>query len=172
MAEQKLSKNTVLQFIKFALFSVSAGAIQIISFTLLNEVVLKLGFMQELIAQNDMLNKILTNEYGLCYLIALILSVVWNFTFNRKFTFKSAANIPVAMLKVFGFYLVFTPVSTILGIYFSNKFETVPGIDYIVLAVTMMCNMITEYLFCKFVVYRNQENTAENGKKEEKTTNV
>lgn len=164
MSEKKDSKQNIFQFIKFALFSASAGLIQVGSFTLLNEVLLKADFMQQIINSNETLGKVLTNEYGPCYLIALILSVVWNFTFNRKFTFKSAANIPVAMLKVFGFYLVFTPVSTILGVYFTNKFASFAAIEYIVLGVTMACNMITEYLFCKFVVYKNQENTAVSNK--------
>ncbi len=159
MAE-KSNKTNIFQFIKFALFSASAGIIQIGSFTLMNEVLLKTQFMQNLITENETFGKIMTNEYGPIYLIALLLSVIWNFTFNRKFTFKSAANIPVAMLKVLGFYVVFTPVSTILGNYFTGHFPDVPAIEYIVLAVTMACNMITEYLFCKFVVYRNQENTA------------
>lgn len=160
MQETTETKQTVFQFIKFALFSASAGIIQIVSFTLLNEVLMQTDFMQNLINSNETIGKILTNEYGPCYLIALILSVIWNFTFNRKFTFKSAANIPVAMLKVFAFYLVFTPVSTIIGVYFTNKFQTFAAIEYIVLGVTMLCNMVTEYLFCKLVVYRNQENTA------------
>ncbi len=159
MAENS-SKTNIFQFIKFALFSASAGIIQIGSFTLMNEVLLKTQFMQNLIAENETFGKIMTNEYGPIYLIALLLSVIWNFTFNRKFTFKSAANIPVAMLKVLGFYVVFTPVSTILGNYFTGRFPDVPAIEYIVLGVTMACNMITEYLFCKFVVYKNQENTA------------
>lgn len=159
MSNKKDSKS-ILQFIKFALFSVSAGVIQIVSFTLLNEVVINLAFMQRMIQANDTFGKIMTNEYGACYLIALLLSIVWNFTFNRKFTFKSATNIPIAMLKVFGFYLIFTPVSTLLGTYFTNKFSSITAIDYIVLGVTMICNMITEYLFCKYVVYRGNENTA------------
>ncbi|MBQ2758466.1 MAG: GtrA family protein [Clostridia bacterium] len=160
MQNDNNKKQNVFQFIKFALFSCSAGIIQIGSFTLLNEVVLKTSFFQNLLAENDTLAKIMTNEYGPVYLIALTLSVIWNFTVNRKFTFKSAANIPVAMLKVFIFYLVFTPVSTLLGNYFTAKFGSVPAIEYIVLAVTMATNMITEFLYCKFVVYKNQENTA------------
>lgn len=157
---EKQSQKSIFQFIKFALFSCSAGIIQIGSFTFMNEVLLKTDFMQNLIGSNEAFAKIMTNEYGPVYLVALALSVIWNFTFNRKFTFKSAANIPVAMLKVFGFYLVFTPVSTLLGNYFTAKFPSTPAIEYIVLGVTMACNMITEYLFCKFVVYKNQENTA------------
>lgn len=130
------SKNKVFwQSVKFTLFSISAGVIQILSFTLLNEVV-----------------KLI---YWPAYLISLMLSVVWNFTFNRKYTFKSAANVPVAMAKVFGFYLVFTPLSTVLG----NLAETSGVNEYIVLAVTMISNFVLEFLFCKYVVYRNQEDT-------------
>ena len=160
MENEKNKKQNIFQFIKFALFSCSAGIIQIGSFTLLNEVVLKTSFFQNLLAENETLANIMSNEYGPVYLIALTLSVIWNFTINRKFTFKSAANIPVAMLKVFVFYLVFTPVSTLLGNYFTAKFGSVPAIEYIVLAVTMATNMITEFLYCKFVVYKNHENTA------------
>lgn len=123
------------QAFKFFWFSASAGIIQTVSFTLLNEI--------------GKLN------YSLSYLIALILSVLWNFTFNRRFTFKSSANVPIAMAKVFGFYLVFTPLSVWLG-----EMATQSGVnEYIILAVTMLCNMVLEFLFCKLVVYRNQEDT-------------
>lgn len=130
-----MNKSTAWQAVKFTLFSISAGIIQVGSFTILNELV-KL-------------------PYWPAYLISLILSVVWNFTFNRRYTFKSAANVPVAMAKVFGFYLVFTPLSTWLGAVAEGA-----GInEYIVLAVTMIANFVLEFLFCKFIVYRNQENT-------------
>ncbi len=153
-----MKNKNILQAVKFALFSASAGIIQVVSFTLLNEVVLP-----NINIQNEKVMAILSAEYGVCYLIALILSVLWNFTFNRRFTFKSAANIPVAMAKVFGFYLVFTPLSVWLG-----ELATGKGVnEYIVLALTMLSNMVLEYLFCKFVVYRNQENTIEEKKKEE-----
>lgn len=158
---EKNKKQNVIQFIKFVLFSASAGLIQIGSFTLMKEVIIKLSFFQELMTEHAGFAKIMNNEYGPIYLIALILSVIWNFTFNRKFTFKSANNIPIAMLKVLGYYAVFTPVSTVLGNFFTEKFAAVVGIDYIVLAVTMVTNMITEFIFDKFVVFRNSENTAE-----------
>ena len=90
------------------------------------------------------------------YLIGLVLSVIWNFTLNREFTFKSANNVPVAMAKVFGFYCVFTPLSTWWGDYLT---ETAGWPDYLVLAGTMIINFITEFLFCRFVVYRNTINT-------------
>lgn len=160
MSEKKENKQNIFQFIKFALFSCSAGIIQIGSFTLMNEVLIKTDFMQGLMANHATFAKIMENEYGPMYLIALILSVIWNFTINRKFTFKSAANVPIAMLKIFGYYLVFTPISTVLGNYFTAKYGSFAAIEYIVLAITMVINMVTEFLFSKFVVYKNQEGTA------------
>ncbi len=159
MAEMN-KKDNALQAIKFALFSASAGIIQVGSFTILNELVLP-----NIHIENQAIMNILSAEYGVCYLIALTLSVLWNFTFNRKFTFKSATNVPVAMLKIFGFYCVFTPISTIIG-------ETVMShtswefAEYIVLVCTMMTNMVTEFLYCRFVVYKNSMNTNELAKKE------
>ncbi len=160
MSDEKKSKGGVWQFIKFALFSASAGIIQVLSFTLMSEVIIKLPFLQNLMETNQTFAKIMSNEYGPMYLIALLLSVIWNFTFNRKFTFKSAANVPIAMLKVLAFYCVFTPVSTLLGNYFTAKYADVTAINYIVLACTMACNMITEFLYDKFVVFKGSENTA------------
>ena len=154
-------KDNALQAIKFALFSASAGIIQVASFTILNELV-----VPNINIQNETVMKILSAEYGVCYLVALILSVLWNFTFNRKFTFKSATNIPVAMLKIFGFYCVFTPVSTIIGeaVMRNTSWEFA---EYIVLASTMATNMVTEFLFCRFVVYKDSMNTNDLAKKKE-----
>ena len=165
---EKKEKQSFGQFIKFALFSASAGIIQVLTFTLLSEVVIKLPAIQSAMESNATFARIMQNEYGPMYLTALILSVVWNFTFNRKFTFKSAANVTVAMLKVFAFYLVFTPISTLLGNYFTAKFADVSAINYIVLGLTMATNMITEFLYDKFVVFRGQENTAVSKKDKKK----
>ncbi|MBE6750501.1 MAG: GtrA family protein [Ruminococcaceae bacterium] len=127
-------KKQLWQAVKFTLFSVSAGIIQIGSFALL---------------------EIFIKDYWVPYLISLVLSIVWNFTLNRRYTFKSAANVPIAMAKVFGFYLVFTPLSTYLG----NLAEKSGVNDFMILAVTMLANFVLEFLFCKFVVYRGKENT-------------
>ena len=130
-----MNKTSAWQVIKFTLFSVSAGIIQIGSFTLINE--------------------LLHWAYRPAYLTSLVLSVLWNFTLNRRYTFQSAANVPVAMAKVFGYYLIFTPLSTWLGALAEGA-----GVnEYIVLVVTMLSNFVTEFLFCKLIVYRNQENT-------------
>lgn len=164
MAAKMGKKENALQAIKFACFSASAGIIQIVSFTLLNE----------LLPTTDSTNAIaqwfFNSEYGGSYLVALTLSVLWNFTFNRKFTFKSAANIPVAMLKIFAFYCVFTPVSTILGEMVAQRF-TASYVEYIILAVTMATNMISEFLYCRFFVYKNSMNTLDDKASEEKETN-
>lgn len=153
MSEKMTKKENALQAIKFAAFSASAGVIQVVSFTLLNE----------LLPQTDSTNTVaqwfFNSEYGASYLVALVLSVLWNFTFNRKFTFKSASNIPIAMLKVFGFYCVFTPVSVILGELVAQN-TTWDFAEYLILGVTMITNMVTEFLFCRFFVYKDSMNTA------------
>lgn len=127
-------KKQVWQAVKFTLFSASAGIIQVSAFAVL-----------ELFVQ----------EYWIPYLCSLVLSILWNFTLNRRYTFKSAANVPVAMAKVFGFYLLFTPLSTCLG----DLAEGHGVNDFLILVVTMLSNFVLEFLFCKFVVYRGQEDT-------------
>ena len=162
MAEQMTKKENILQAVKFAAFSASAGVIQVISFTLLNELVPQTN------SSNAVLQWLFNSEYGASYLVALILSVLWNFTFNRKFTFKSATNIPVAMLKVFGFYCVFTPVSTILGELVAQR-TSWEFSEYVILGVTMIANMVTEFLFCRFFVYKDSMNTSKKESKKEKS---
>ena len=129
-------KKEVLRVVKFVMFSISAGIIEIVSFTILNEFT---GW-----------------KYWPCYLIALILSVLWNFTLNRKFTFKSASNVPVAMAKIALFYCVFTPVTTIMGNYLA---EDLLWNDYIVTGINMGLNITTEYLYDRFVVFRKSIDT-------------
>ena len=159
MEKQMSKKDNALQALKFAAFSASAGVIQVVSFTLLNELV------PQTESTNAVLQWLLNSEYGACYLVALTLSVLWNFTFNRKFTFKSATNIPVAMLKVFGFYCVFTPISTIVGEMVAQK-SSWDFIEYVILGVTMATNMVSEFLYCRFFVYKDSMNTATNESKE------
>jgi len=142
-------KKEYLRMIKFFLFSISAGAIELISFTILNEFI--------------------KWPYWPCYLIALVLSVLWNFTLNRNFTFKSAANVPVAMLKVAGFYLVFTPASTLLGNYLA---ETLLWNEYLVTIINMVLNFVTEYLFDRFVVFGNSLDTKDNSKQNSKEETI
>lgn len=125
-------KEYFLQAIKFLGFSLSAGIIQIGVFTLLNEVA---GL-----------------TYWPAYLIGLVCSVLWNFTFNRKFTFKSSNNVPIAMLKVLCYYLVFTPLSTLWG----DALSKANWNEYLVLALTMIVNFVTEFLYSKYFVFKEK----------------
>lgn len=142
LSNQKLSKEeNAAQVIKFVLFSISAGVIEVVAFSLLTTFT--------------------SWDYWPRYLIALILSVLWNFTLNREFTFKSANNVPIAMLKVAAYYAVFTPLTTWGGQQLSNLGWN----GYLILGGTMALNLTTEYLFDRFVVYRNTMNTNSRAKR-------
>lgn len=132
-------QKELMRTAKFLLFSVGAAAIQIGSFTLLNEV--------------------FSVPYWLAYLISLILTIIWMFILNRKFTFKSTGNIPVAMLKTLAYYAVFTPLSTWWTAVLTGS--KVGWNEYVVLAATMVINCSTEYLFDRFVVFGDSIDTAE-----------
>lgn len=97
-----------------------------------------------------LLNEFTVWSYWPCYLIALVLSVVWNFTLNRKFTFKSAANVPIAMAKVLAYYAVFTPLSTLLGEYLAG---TLGWNEYLVTVINMLLNFGTEFLYQRTFVF-------------------
>ena len=129
----KQSSLEWLRLLKFVLFSASAGAIQFASFALLNEFT---GW-----------------RYWPCYLISLLLSILWNFTVNRRFTFKSNANITRAMILVLVFYAFFTPVTTILGDWLA---EDLMWNEYVVTIINMLLNLSLEYLYQRYVVYRNK----------------
>ena len=137
-------KKEIWRTVKFVLLSMSAGLIQLGSFTLMNEV--------------------FHWPYWVSYLIALILSVVWNFTLNRKFTFKSVANVPIAMLKVIGFYAVFTPLSTWLEDVLAGQLG---WNEYLVTLINMFLNFVLEYLYWRFFVFGKTIDTNEQAKKEQ-----
>ena len=135
--KEKKDYKELFRVIKFTIISISAGIIQIGTFTLMYEVFKWI--------------------YWPSYLISLLLSVLWNFTINRKYTFKSANNVKVAMLLVLAFYAVFTPVSTILGSLAEGS-----GVNgFIVEIITMLSNFVLEFLYNRFVVYRNSCDTIE-----------
>lgn len=133
------TKKEWLRTLKFTLFSISAGLVQVVSFTVLEEV--------------------LHVTHWLAYLVALCLSVLWNFTMNRKYTFHSASNVPVAMAKVAVFYLVFTPVSTWWTAVLTG--EGFLWNEYLVLGLTMLINFVSEYLYDRFFVFRGSIDTAQ-----------
>ena len=142
---QKLSKKeNIIQSVKFTLFSLGAGIIQITSTTLFEHV--------------------FKMEPHVAYLIGLVLSVLFNFTVNRRYTFKSANNVPIAMAKVALFYAVFTPLTTWL--------DKVLTKDYgwnstLVLIGIMLLNFVTEFLYCRFYVFRGSINTNDLAHKKE-----
>lgn len=134
----KANKKELIRTIKFTLFSISAGLIEITLFAILDH---------------------FTNwSYWPSYLIALIASVIWNFTLNREYTFKSANNIPIAMLKVALFYLIFTPASTFLGNYLA---EDLKWNGILVTLINMVLNFVLEYLYDMFIVFRGSIDTKE-----------
>lgn len=139
-------QKEVLRSVKFLLFSISAGAIELGAFSLL-----------------DWLTPW---SYWPCYLIALVLSVLWNFTLNRRYTFRSASNVPVAMAKVLAFYCVFTPVSTILGNYLA---ETLLWNDYLVTGINMASNFVLEFLYDRFFVFGKSLDTNSLAQKDAET---
>ena len=125
---QTNKKKELVRVVRFTLFSASAGLIEFGSFAALSALT--------------------AWSYWPRYLIALVLSVVWNFTLNRKFTFKSANNVPKAMALVLLYYAVFTPTSTLLG-----------WNDYLVTVLNMLLNFATEYLYDRLVVFRGSIDT-------------
>ena len=131
-----MDKKELIRTVKFTLFSISAGIIEIVLFTILD--------------------KFTGWAYWPKYLIALIASVIWNFTLNREYTFKSANNVPIAMIKVAIFYAIFTPVSTVVGNYLA---ENLGWNDILVTLLNMACNFILEYLYDKYVVFRGSIDT-------------
>ena len=134
------TKKELIRTMKFVLFSVSAGIIQVLSFTIMEE--------------------LLHLPHWVSYLVSLILSVLWNFTLNRKYTFRSANNIPVAMMKVAVFYLIFTPLSTWWTAVLTG--EGVGLNEYLVLIGSMLVNFVTEYLYDRYIVFGKSIDTAVN----------
>ena len=133
-----MNKTEWFRSLKFLLFSVSAGIVQLGADALFLEV--------------------FHFRPWLSYLIALVLSVLWNFTLNRKYTFRSANNVPVAMAKVALFYLVFTPLSTLWTAALTG--EVVGWNEYLVLVLTMIVNFVTEFLYDRFFVFGKSIDTA------------
>ena len=156
-----MKKKEILRTVKYALVAASAGLLQIGTFTLLNEVVFKQKY------------------YWGSYFIALILSVLWNFTINRRYTFKSASNVPKAMLLVLAYYAVYTPFSLLFEDYLTDQhlIKTLFGNfpkhaphwnGYLVTAINMIINFVTEFPFQRFVVFRKSIDTNELTAKEKK----
>ena len=128
--------------LKFFLFSMSAAVIELSSFALCDAVFQMAPWVSQLISQ--------------------ILSVLWNFTFNRRFTFQSAGNIPVAMVKVALFYVVFTPVTTWAT---QQLTENYLWNEYLVKGLVMLTNLITEFLYQRYFVFKDTLDTNDRAQK-------
>ena len=133
-------KKELIRSVKFMLFSISAGVIQI--------------------GSDIVLNELLGVEPWISYLVSLVLSVLWNFTLNRKYTFHSAANVPIAMLKTACFYLVFAPLSSWWTAVLTLEEYGFMWNEYLVLIPTVLINFITEYLYQRFFVFGKSLDTA------------
>lgn len=131
-----MNNKELLRTLKFTLFSISAGIIEIAVFALLE--------------------RLTPWSYWPCYLLALIASVVWNFTLNRNYTFHASNNVPIAMVKVAAFYAVFTPASTWLGNYLA---ESLGWNEYLVTGLNMIANFVLEYLYDRYYVFRDSIDT-------------
>lgn len=152
-------KKELFRTLKYLAFTVSAGAIQFCSTWILSAI-----WPVEKFANGPVL----------FYLIGLVLSVIWNLTFNRKFTFKSAANLPVAMLKTIGFYIVFTPASCFLQAWLTNgvliegwtfTIKTFLGLPVLVgTIICMLVNLALEFPFQRFVVFGKSIDSADKKK--------
>ena len=142
-------RKELWRIIKFVLFSISAGVIEFVSFTLLTLIpALKPSSM-----------------YWIPATISLLLSVIWNFTLNRRFTFQSANNVPIAMLKTICFYLVFGPISIWLAQMY--LIDTLGWNEILVKGVVMLTNFITEFLYQRFFVFKKTIDTNDIAKKKQ-----
>lgn len=135
-------KKEAVRAIKFSLFSASAGIIEL--------------------SVASLLDWLTDWKYWPCYLIALICSVIWNFTLNRQFTFQSANNVPIAMAKVLLFYAVFTPTSTYFVKFLTENLGW-PGV--LATGLNMACNLVLEFLYDRFFVFRDSIDTNERAQK-------
>lgn len=145
--EPKQSKRSkglkqFIQILKFTAFSISAGVIQFVTTG----------------ALSTWTNLI---PYWIAYLIGLVLSVVWNFTFNRKFTFASASNVPIAMTLVAIYYCMFTPISTFGADAIVESWKVAAGerwndaFEMVITGGMMILNFVTEFIWDKFLVFND-----------------
>lgn len=137
-------KRQLIEILKFTGFSVSAGVIQFVSTGVLSTWTGLIPY------------------YWVAYLIGLVLSVVWNFTLNRKFTFRSASNVPLAMTLVVIYYCAFTPLSTFGADAINATWKAAAGAGWkenyelVITAAMMILNFITEFVWDKFIVFNEK----------------
>lgn len=156
---KKEKRKGVMQFIKYALCAASAGIIQIVLFSILQAVIPSNGKTIHFIVEDmDLVTFIATT-------VALCASILWNFTFNRKFTFKDAGNVPRAMILAFLFYVPFYPFQTWYVHTIKSLLVEAIGTDgagIIAEGSVMIINFALEFMWQKFVVFRKPKDKKEN----------
>lgn len=128
-------KQQFLQLLKFTAFSLSAGIIQFL-------------------LQSTLFDWTHVLTYWQAYPIALTASVIWNFTFNRKFTFKASSNVPIAMVLVVIYNLLIVVPFAILGEYLVQLWGDAYGM--LVTVLLLLFNFVTEFFWDKFVVFNDK----------------
>lgn len=151
-------RKTIRQFIKYALCAASAGIIQFLTFTILQAVIPDDGKTIHFLVEDMSVVTFSATTVALC------LSILWNFTLNRKFTFKDAGNVPKAMILAFIFYIPFYPFQTWYVHTIKELLGASINIDaagIIAEGTVMIMNFILEFIWQKFVVFRKEKPTQE-----------
>ncbi len=159
-----INKKEIWRAVKYLLFSTSAGVIQMVSALLL-----KLVILDWCIPKDATIHFIVEQplETFIAETVALALSVLWNVTFNRKFTFKAANNVPIAMLLAFVFYIPFYPFQTWYIATVEKSLSNIGDWGFIIAQGTcMIINFVLEFMWQTFVVFRGAKDTNENAKKQ------
>ena len=161
----KLTKKELWRAVKFVLFSISAGVIQIVS-----SLLLKLVIIDRVMDPNATMTFIVEQPTStfIADTVGLALSVLWNFTFNRKFTFKAANNVPIAMILAFVFYIPFYPFQIWYVPTIEAALSSIGGWGYVIgLGTCMIINFVLEFLWQQFVVFRGKVDTNDLAKKQQ-----
>lgn len=146
VGEAAKGKAAIIQAIKFTLLSITAAGVEVASFALLEWLRLSTDWYPIWVSQS----------------VSLALSVIYNFTVNRQFTFKSSNNIPIAMLKVALFYAFFIPLSS----WAVQVLSDLGWANWLLKGLSLIVNFIGEFLWWKFFVFRGSENTNNLAKKQ------
>lgn len=152
--EKKAKRKTAVQVLKYAVCTASAGILQFVSFTILQAVIPEnIGTIYFIVEDMSLATFIATT-------IALALSILWNFTINRKFTFKAAGNVARAMILAFLFYVPFYPFQTWYVHTVKMALGNTDAAGLLAEATVMLINGVLEFCWQKFFIYRKEADTA------------
>lgn len=164
-------KKKAKRFLKYAIIAISGGLIQLTAYIILSDAIKldKHVSFDAIYQKQPWLTEIFYDPdtgktYGLSYFIAVSLSVIWNFTFNRKYTFKSASNVPKAML-LFVLYYAFSIPFNCWAIVQLNKLVVFPLSDKVILICIMLANGLPAFFYQRYVVFGRSLDTKHKKKK-------